>query len=119
MDYKNKSPEHWRTYLINGINNRNPEVAIKTSNFMVDNLVRYLKEERELSQVGYESIMKNWDKINQNTNHSYHSKRLAKRFLRIEKARLENESWDEPRVYKEKSRGFFSRFRVSLRLKFA
>jgi len=118
MNYKGKKPEYWRTYLNNGINDNREEVTVKTSNFMIDNLIRYLKEGKTLSDEGYQSIMENWDTIKENTTHSYYHKYLANKLLRKERARIEDKLWDVPK-YQEKVKGFFGRLNVRLRWKFA
>jgi len=123
MDYKGKSPEHWRTYFFNGVYDKRPEVSRKTSDSIVENLVRYSLEGKTLSNEGYKTIVNLWEKVEENTELNKKYVTLAREFLINEKKRLDekrvklealalNESRTHLRYEIEpKRKGFFRRLR--------
>ena len=118
MEYKNKSSVHWRTYLVNGVNSDNYEVSNKTSDFIVDNLIRYYKGGLELGEEGYKELERNWETIKSNSKYSRYDLYRAERYMKKERRRLESLVWKEPKYHincEEKPR-FFSRLKLRLGL---
>lgn len=87
----NKS-KYDRDYIVNGINSDKKVVAERTSNFMIDNILRYSNEKISLTKEGYIAIQQNWEAIKQNSTYRDKELTLARNYLLQEHKRLEKEA---------------------------
>lgn len=102
-DYKGHSSEHWRTYIMDLVNNENPNEMGNNSRKIIENLMMYKNNNLELSREGYNAIANNWGKIVKNSNYDESWTKPLESYLLNERSRMKSETQRAKTISRQES----------------
>ena len=87
-DYRGRPSGSWREHIIGKVRSFNHTDSMQSSEFVINNLIRYIEQDKKLSAEGYETLRQNWDVIDYNSRHTREQKNTARNYLMKEGYRL-------------------------------